>query len=327
MRVLITGATGFVGRHVVRALEAQDRALTLAVRSSESVDDSTGWHQRHRIVSVGNIDRDTDWSRALEEVDAVVHLAAHAHVMNPSEKDEAAFWETNVHGTDRLAAQAVEAGVRQFVLMSSIGAVTASSDQRVTLDTPCQPVTPYGRSKLAGEESLRRRTRDSATAWTVLRPTLVYGRDNPGNMKRLISLVRAGLPLPLGAVRNRRSFTYVENLADLVAHALGHSGAANQVFLVADDGELSTVELIRKIGGATGRSTRVFKVPLVVLHGLARSLDTIASTTSRPIPRSQDAIERLSASLYVDTKHVRQKLGWSPPFGIDAALQGMLGAS
>ena len=324
MRVLVTGASGFIGRHVVRALEDKGHALTIAERTPGSVAHETDWHDRHRIATVGDIHGTTDWHAAFEDVEAVVHLAAHAHVMNPTEDDEAAFWQTNVHGTDRLATQAVISGVTHFVLMSSIGAVAASCDTRVTRETPCRPVTAYGRSKLGSEEALVQRAHGTDMGWTVLRPTLVYGRDNPGNMKRLISLVNSGLPLPIGAIHNRRSFTYVENVADLVAHTLGHRDAMNQVFLVGDGEDLSTPELVRRIAALSGRRVRIFSVPSSLLRGVARGLDAIASATSAPLPAGSDAIERLSASLFVDGDDVRRKLDWSPPFGMDAGLRCML---
>ena len=324
MRVLVTGGTGFIGRHVIRALEARGHALTIAVRTPESAE--TGWQGRHRVVPVGDICGTTDWRSALQDVDAVVHLAAQAHIADPSDDDREEFQRTNVLGTDRLAEQAAASGVRHFVLMSSIGAVTNSSEERVTLDTPCHPSTPYGRSKLASERALTKRASGTPMAWTILRPTLVYGRDNPGNMRRLIALVRLGLPLPIGAIQNRRSFTYVENLADLVAHTLEHPAAENQVFLVADGDDLSTPELVRKIATLSGSRVRILDFPVPLLSGIARSLDAASGALSIRLPTARVAIERLAASLYVDCDDVRNRLDWCPPFGVDEGLRCMLDA-
>jgi nucleoside-diphosphate-sugar epimerase len=323
MRVLVTGGTGFIGRYVIRALEAGGHALTIAVRTPESAE--TEWRRRHRVVPVGEICGTTDWRSALQDVDAVVHLAAKAHIANPSDDDREAFHRTNVLGTDRLAERAAASGIRRFVLMSSIGAVTNSSEERVTLDTPCRPSTPYGRSKLASERALTKRASGTSMTWTILRPTLVYGRDNPGNMKRLIALVRSGLPLPIGAIRNRRSFTYVENLADLVVHALGHPAAENQVFLVADGDDLSTPELIRKMGTMSGRRVRILVLPLPVLSGVASGLDAASRALPIRLPTARAAVERLAASLYVDGDDVRDRLDWCPPLNVDEGLRCMLG--
>lgn len=189
MRVLITGATGFVGRHLIPVLEERGHSLTLAARKatlkdqlpSEKVDGG------RRTVVVGKIGRHTDWAEALVGADAVIHLAARAHVLDDTADDEEAFHEINARGTDRLVEQSIEAHVNRFVLMSSIGAVTTASEVSVTLDTPCMPGTAYGRSKLAAENALIERSAQSTMEWTILRPTLVYGPGNPGNMERLIA--------------------------------------------------------------------------------------------------------------------------------------------
>ncbi|MGB5811725.1 MAG: NAD-dependent epimerase/dehydratase family protein [Polyangiales bacterium] len=324
MKVMLTGATGFIGRRVVKALESEGHALTIAERTPGSFGRDVRGATPHRVVAVGEINRATEWGIALEGVEAVVHLAAHAHVVTPSPEDEIAFVETNVRGTDRLAERAVAAGVRRFVLMSSIGAVATSSDACITSSTPSRPTTPYGKSKLAAEEALLTQAHGSDMTWTILRPTLVYGPGNPGNMARLISLVRTGLPLPLGAIRNRRSFTFVDNLAALVAHALNHERAVNHVFLVADGDDVSTPELVRKIAVLHGRHAKLVPVPVSLLQRSAKVADVVSAATSRSLPFGTATIDRLAASLFVDTAGVRDVLGWSPPFDLDAGLRRML---
>lgn len=328
MKVLVTGATGFVGRHLLSSLERAGHSLILPIRDPgaearlpETIAPTT------RLISVlGDIDERTDWREALRDADAVIHLAARAHLLDEAAADEEAFMRVNARGTSRLVQQSVDAGVRRFILMSSIGAVTASSESLVTLDTPCKPETPYGRSKLAAERALIDQSRGTNMVWTILRPTLVYGPGNPGNMGRLVALVRRGLPLPLGAVANRRSFTFVENLAQATTTALTHHNAANAVFLLGDGEDLSTAELIRRIAAFAGSRTRLFSVPMPLLRGLARSADAITAATGWPLPLDGPTLRRLESSLYVDIEPLRAKLGWTPAIGVDEGLRRMLTA-
>jgi len=326
MKVLVTGATGFVGSHLLPALERGGHSLTVPVRDSGAesrLPESTSPNKR-RVLVIGDIHARTDWGEALRDVDAVIHLAARAHVLGQATEDEEAFMSVNARGTSQLVTQSVEAGVGRFILMSSIGAVTACSDSLVTLNTPCKPETPYGRSKLAAERTLIDRSGGTNMVWTILRPTLVYGPGNPGNMNRLVALVRRGLPLPLGAVANRRSFTFVENLVEATVATLTHSNAANAVFLLGDGEDLSTAELVRRIAALTRSRTRLVSVPMPVLRGLARGADAVAGVTGWSLPMDSATLRRLESSLYVDIEPLREKLDWTPSIGVDEGLRRML---
>ena len=327
MRVLITGATGFIGRHLIPVLEAQGHELTLGLRNPDTaarLPKSEPGSQQRRLVVVGEIDEHTDWREALQEADAVVHLAARAHVLDEGSGEEAALTRINERGTRRLVDQAVDAGVERFILMSSIGAVTTGSDECVTLHTPCTPDTPYGQSKRAAECALIERATGSHMGWTILRPTLVYGPGNPGNMRRLIALVKRGLPLPLGAIRNRRSFTFVRNLTDLIEVVLSHPNARDATFLVADGDDLSTPELVDKIALNVGVRTPLISVPLPLIRGIAQASDAWTAATGAAVPFGTPTLRRLESSLYVDVEPLRTQLDWSPPFSVDEGLRCML---
>jgi nucleoside-diphosphate-sugar epimerase len=326
MRVLVTGATGFIGRELIPVLEARGHSLTLTLRDArdkERLPDAKTDGERRSIV-VGDIHERTDWGDALRGADVVVHLAAHAHVMDAGPDEEATFTQVNVWGTQRLVEQAIDAGVARFVLVSSVGAVTSQSRSRITEDTPCTPDTAYGRSKRAAERVLIERAAPSDMRWTVLRPTLVYGPGNPGNMKKLVSLVRSGLPIPLGSVQNRRSFTFVRNLTDIIEIALSHPNAADATFLVSDGDDLSTPQLIDKVAGHAGVRATSFSVPLPVLRVVARLADLASALTHSTLPFGTLTLRRLETSLYVDIEPLRDRLGWKPRFDMDEGLRCML---
>jgi nucleoside-diphosphate-sugar epimerase len=295
LRVLVTGAAGFVGTALCAALPEQGFHVRRAVRAAarESGD----------AVAVGNIDAFTDWSTALQGVDAVVHLAALTHRVGATAKEHLGdYRRINVAGTRRLAEQAVAAGVRRFVFMSSIkvnGESTGNEPFRET-DTPA-PQDAYGITKLEAEQALSTFARESTIDVVVLRPPLVYGPGVKGNFLRLMRLIGHGVPLPLASVRNRRSLIYVDNLADAVIAALRAPHAAGRTYLVSDGVALSTPDLLRRIGRALGRNARLMPCPPVLL----RAAGTLMGRS--------DEIARLTGSLEVDSTRIGRELGWRAP--------------
>jgi nucleoside-diphosphate-sugar epimerase len=250
-----------------------------------------------------------DWGPLLRGVDVVVHLAGRAHV--PSETTgadvEQLYHRINAEGSRTLARQAVAAGVTQFVLLSSCHAVAAEADEPLTADTAPHPVTAYGRSKLAAEEAVRRELSGTGCAYTILRPPLVYGRGNRANFDRLARLVKTGLPLPLGAVHNRRSFIYVENLADVILATITVAAARGRTYLPSDGQDVSTPALIKLLAVATGTRVRLFSLPPPLLRLLSA------------LPGG-GALRKLTASLCVDSGPVCRELGWTPPFTMPQGL-------
>lgn len=307
MRVLVTGASGFVGGAVVRRLVTEGGMMVRAAVRRTNAPPAEGAER----IQVGDLAGETDWSRAVRDVDVVVHAAGRVHVMRDANADPLAeFRRVNVVGTLRLARQAAEAGVRRFVFLSSIkvnGEATSAGRPYSADDEPA-PVDAYGTSKHEAEVALRQLARASGMEVVIIRPVLVYGPGVKGNFLSLLRLVRAGVPLPLGAIRNRRSVVALDNLVDLIVVALRHPRAANQTFLVADV-SLSTPELLRRVGAALGRPARLAPVPAALIRLVARALG-----------RRELAV-RLCGSLEADTSKTRLLLDWHPPVGMDEAMR------
>ncbi len=319
MRVLVTGATGFVGRHLCEYLAARGYQVRAAVRS---VQQGEGLRSGLEWTAIGEIGAHTEWASALEGVDYVVHLAGHAHQMGRSAERQAdAFFQVNAAGTRRLAdAVAASASVRRLVFVSSVGAVRSISDDPVTDSTPPEPENDYGRSKLAAEEAIRELLGDTSPDWCIIRPPLVYGPGNPGNMARLLRLMDAGTPLPLGGIRNRRSFIYVGNLVDVIERCMRHDAASRRAFLVSDMEDLSTPDLVRRLAGFSRRPARLLTVPSWLLRALGRLGDGLAAVTTRSWGIDTYSVDRLRGSLVVDVSAIHDATGWRPPYTVDQGL-------
>jgi nucleoside-diphosphate-sugar epimerase len=280
-----------------------------------------------QAMIVGEVDGHTHWRDALQGVDAVIHLAARAHILSDRDDGmEAEFQRVNVEGTIRLVQQSIQAGVKHFVFLSSIGAMASLSDLLLDERSPCRPDTPYGRSKLQAENALIAQAGQSGMTWTILRPTLVYGPGNPGNMERLIRLVNCRLPLPLGNITNRRSFLYVGNLVDVIARCLVNVNAKNEIFLVSDADDLSTPQLIKKVSYHMKRRCLLFSLPRGFLKILGYLGDALQAVSKRPIPFNTSSINRLNGSMAVDSTHIQSALNWRPPFTMDEGLALTVGS-
>jgi nucleoside-diphosphate-sugar epimerase len=302
LRVLVTGASGFVGGHLLPALSAAGHEVIAASRSASVV-------KNGQWLLSPELGPGADWEPLLRGVDVVVHLAGRAHV--PSETTgadvEELYHRINAEGSGALARQAAAAGVTRFVLLSSCHAVAAEAEEPLTPDTVPHPATAYGRSKLAAEAAVRRELSGTGCAWTILRPPLVYGRGNRANFDRLARLVKTGLPLPLGAVHNRRSFIYVENLADVILAVISSPAACGQTYLPSDGQDFSTPALIKLLAAATGQQARLFSLPPSLLRMLSAG-------------PGGGALRKLTASLCVDSGPVCRELGWTPPFTMPQGL-------
>jgi len=298
MRVLVTGANGFVGRALVAELARNEQFdVRAASRSPIAASRLLTW------VNSSNLCPNFDWRPLLDGVNAVVHLAGRAHVLHETSSDsEREFMAVNRDVTRQLAGQSVGAGVRHFVLASTIGVHGDRSlpGKPLTEQDPIRPYDAYTRSKVEGEAMTLEVTAGTATAVTILRPTMVYGPGAPGNFGRLVSLVRSGLPLPFGAIRNSRSFTARENLVSAIRCCLASPPSVQQTFVLADGQDLSTPELIREIARGVGRRARLFPLHTRVLESGLRCIGRGALA------------RRLLGSLQVDASLARNVLGWQP---------------
>jgi nucleoside-diphosphate-sugar epimerase len=301
-RVLVTGADGFIGRHLLRILSERGIQHRAAVRRRPSGGDP-------ECVAVGDIGARTDWREALDGVEAVVHLAGRAHVLREKTVDPyGEFMRANAEGTATLAAAAAVAGVRRLVYVSSIGVLgNQTTDVPFRDDSVPQPHNSYAKSKLAGELAARSAA-DSGLAVVVVRPPLVYGSGVAANFLRLLRWIDRKIPLPLGAVNNRRSLVNVWNLCDLLVTFLDNPAAAGGTWLVSDGEDLSTPELIRRIAAAMGRRVRLPPVPV-------RLLELCGRLTGRGMQ-----ISSLCSSLTVDIGRTQRELGWSPSVPLNEAI-------
>jgi len=307
-RVLITGASGFVGSAVVDSLVINSGfAPRAALRR-----DSHSFPSFVDVVQVGHLAPDTDWCATLKGVDAVVHAAARVHVMQDTASDPLTeFRRVNVEGTLTLARQAAAAGVKRFVFISSIkvnGEGTPLGKPYSADDSPT-PTDPYGVSKMEAEHGLRQLASETGVEVVIIRPTLVYGPGVKANFLSMMRWLDKGVPLPLGAIHNKRSLIALDNLVDLIVTCIDHPVAANQTFLAGDGEDLSTTELLQRMAKALGRQARLIPVPAKLLELGATILGKRAIAL------------RLCGSLQVDISKARDLLGWEPVVTVDEALR------
>ena len=304
MKVLVTGANGFVGAALTTRLIAERRHIVVgSVRNA-----SAELPALVTRVEVGPLGPETDWRPAIERVDAVVHLAARVHMMSDKIRDPLAeYRRINVAGMCTLARQAASAGVKRFVFLSSVK-VNGESGCYTEADPPA-PEDAYGISKHEAELALRAIAKDTDMEVVIIRSPLVYGPGVRANFLALMRAVSRGIPLPLGAVNNRRSLVALRNLVDFIITCIEHPAAANETLLLSDGEDLSTTDLIRRLARAMGRPARLLPVPPSVLIAGAALLG------------QRDIAQRLLGTLQVDISKARELLRWEPPITVDEGLR------
>ena len=307
MRVLLTGASGFVGRAVQARLLVDGLHRLRCAQRKAPVAPLAGVE----YCLAPSLEAEADWSQALADVDAVIHCAARVHVMHEQAADPLAeFRRANVEGTLRLAQQAVAAGVRRFVFVSSIkvnGEQTLPG-QAYRADDVLDATDPYGISKREAEDELLALAAETGLEVVIVRPPLIYGPGVKANFLSMMRWLQRGVPLPFGAIGNRRSLVALDNLVDLLVVCLTHPAASGQRFLVCDGEDLSTTELLRRLSAALGRTARLLPVPQALIEWAAILLGR------------RQLNQRLCGSLQINMDKTRERLGWAPPLSVDQAL-------
>lgn len=300
--LLITGASGFVGRYLQKTASDKKMSVRRTLRRRCGMEGAV----------VGDLGPCNDWSAALENIDVVVHLAARVHVdAGEAVSSITEFRRVNVDGSANLARQAALAGVHRLVFVSSIkvnGEGTHPGVPFTSADAP-EPRGPYAVSKLEAEKALRRVEQETGLEVVIIRPPLIYGPGVKANFFRLMKAVQNGVPLPFGRVKNMRSLAAIENLVDLIMTCIDHPAAAGKTFLVSDGEDLSTPALIRKLAMNMDRPARLLPVPPALLRLCGRVVGKMPET------------ERLIGSLQVDIRHTCDTLGWQPLVSVDDALR------
>ena len=303
-RVLLTGATGFVGPFLSELLHRSGYRVVAAVRREGKMPPGVS-----EAVIVGDIGAGTNWKAALVNIDAVIHLAGRAHVFESGAANSDAFMEVNALGTKALATACAAAQVRRFVYLSTVKVNGEETHARPfgPTDDP-SPQDAYGVSKLQGEKYLMAAAEQSKMDVVIVRPPLVYGPGVRANFAQMMRWVHRGWPLPLGAVKNARSLVSIWNLTDLLLRVLEHPQAAGRTFMASDGVDLSTPELLRLIGRSLGSPARVFRIPVSTLHLAARVIGAAPQ------------ISKLCGSLQVDIAATRQLLEWTPPLSMEESM-------
>ena len=306
--ILVTGATGFVGKALVERINAQDGMFVRAVFRSEvgALPDDV------ETVCIGDLNATNNWREALSDVDVIIHAAARVHVMDDTANDPLTeFRKVNLEGTLNLARQAVQAGVKRFIFISSIkvnGEETVLGKPFTADDAP-DPVDPYGVSKAETEQALLEIASSTGLEVVIIRPVLVYGPGVKANFQSLMKWIYKGVPLPLGAVYNQRSLVALENLVSFIIHCIDHPKAANEIFLISDGKDVSTTELLQKVATAFGKRPFLIPVPVSLMKFAANTLG------------KGDVANRLFGSLQVNSSKAQKLLGWKPVISMDEQLK------
>lgn len=311
-KILVTGASGFVGKSICKTLSKSDRSVLGTIRKKDPI----SMNSKIKYVYIEDISIKKNWKDILLNVDCIIHCAARAHKMN-DDKNFNAYQLINVHGTKHIAEQASEAGVKRLVFLSSVKVNGEITDQTNTKnkfsysDTP-DPQDHYAISKLEAEKVLWEISSRTGLEVVVVRLPLVYGYSVKGNLARLIKIVKSGIPLPLSLVKNQRSMIGIDNLVDLLIRCIDHPEASGKTFLASDGEDLSTSRLIKLIALSIGKKAILFPVPIFLLKFLGS------------IFGKGEEINRLVGSLRIDNSYIKEILNWTPPISVEEGIRRMV---
>ena len=303
--ILVSGGNGFVGKSLCKALVEQRQIVRTATRQTNTQ------VKNNETVRVGELNGQSDWTKALLDIKVVIHLAARVHVMNDASADPLAeFRKVNVEGTLNLAGQAAKAGVKRFIFISSIKVNGEHTDlgKPFTEADAANPEDAYGLSKYEAEQGLLLIAQQTGMEVVIIRPPLIYGPGVKANFKSMLHFVKRGIPLPFGIINNKRSFVYLGNLISFIIRCIDHPEAANQVFLVSDGHDLSMTQLLTECAKALGVKARLLPIPQKLIEFSAALLG------------KQDMAQRLCGNLQVDISKARNILNWAPPVSMADGL-------
>jgi nucleoside-diphosphate-sugar epimerase len=309
-KILVTGGNGFIGKAICENLKKKNYTINIASRT-----DLVSNFKGLRFYKINEIDENTKWSQALDKVSCLIHCAAKTHVMKKFKKNSLiSFRRVNVQGTINLAKQAAACGVKRFIFLSTIkvnGERTEKSKKFKYNDIP-KPEDFYGISKWEAEQGLLKISKETGLEVVIIRAPLVYGRGVKGNLKRLIKLVQSRIPLPFSLIKNQRSLVGIDNLVDMIIRCIDDNRASGNTFLVSDEKNLSTNDLLRQIASSMGLSVRLFPLPLSLLKFFGFLLGRKAE------------INRLIESLQIDNNYTKQTLNWKPTVSVEEGIRRMV---
>lgn len=309
MKILVTGSSGFIGSNVIAAAHAKGWDYLQQCRQHSSKNDDS-------IIFLG-IDADTNWSHALKGIDCIVHCAARVHQMEDDLQNALELYrEVNTRGTINLARQAIAAGVKRFVFISSIKVNGESTEpgEPFLPEISMVPTDPYGLSKYEAEIELQQLAQATGLEVVIIRPPLVYGPGVKANFESMMNWVKKGIPLPLGAIHNQRSLVYIENLVDLILVCCEHSNAPGNIFLVSDDNDVSTSQLLKQVEIAMAKSTRLLPLPMTWIELSARLI-------GKP-----HIAKRLCGNLQVDISQTKALLKWQAQVSFEEGIRRTVNA-
>ena len=310
MKICITGASGFIGSKLCKTLIEKDLRIVAVSRNIENL--KIHFNKNIDVVELKDINENTDWSNALNGVECIVHCAARAHVLKDTSNNSLKkYRELNLYGTINLFNQARENGVRKFIFISSIGVngIFTENNKKFTYKDKPNPSENYALSKYEAEKFLLKKSREWGIEVVIIRSPLVYGPGVKGNFLKLIYLVSSKIPLPIRNIKNLRSFIGLENLIDLIVCCIFNPRAKRNIFLVSDDEQVSTPELIKRISNSLGKKKLLIPVPINFSRFLANLFG-----------KKKD-YERLANSLQIDIEYTKKTLNWSPPCSMKEELE------
>lgn len=306
MKIMVTGANGFIGKSLVQYLSERNYDVISLVRNLGGSED----FEHSNIQLIDSFDADSIKNIDFSDVSCIVHLAARAHILSLDEEDSLLqFRKVNTKATLCLASAAADAGVKRFIFLSSIGVNGTSNVRPFTIQSPPDPKEDYAISKYEAETGLMALSKSKGIEVVIIRPPLVYGPDAPGNFGRLAKLANSFLPLPLASIDNKRSFVSIGNLVDLIERCIEHPDAVNQVFLVSDDEDISTSQLLKMLREAAGKRPLLVPMPITILKFLGRLLN------------KESVVNRLCDSLQVDISFTKNTLMWKPPQSVSEGIK------